>query len=299
LRPITADETAALVAPPAMLDIEAPPPPTVDHRSQQRWVQRFLRSALPVLRETALALEDLRICEDEVDARTIADTLAGDPLMTLKILAHAANVHPERRCADAETVTEALVLIGITPFFRAFGPQVTVEDRLVDRPQALAGLLQVLRRSHRAAEFALAFAVQRMDHDAAVIHEAALLHDFAEILLWLEEPAIALEIQQRQQADPTLRSPAIQRELLQAELADIGHALMQAWHLPRLLLRISDDRHADSAPVKNVLLAIRLARHSANGWDNPALPDDVRDIAALLGLGVEPTWQLLQDVDPV
>jgi HD-like signal output (HDOD) protein len=105
--------------------------------------------------------------------------------------------------------------------------------------------------------------------------------------------------QHLQQADPTLRSPAIQRELLQAELADIGHALMQAWHLPRLLLRISDDRHADSAPVKNVLLAIRLARHSANGWDNPALPDDVRDIATLLGLGVGPTWELLKDVDPV
>jgi hypothetical protein len=49
--------------------------------------------------------------------------------------------------------------------------------------------------------------------------------------------------------------------------------------------------------MRNVLLAIRVARHSTEGWDNPALPDDVRDIAALLQLGLEPTRQLLRDID--
>jgi len=34
-----------------------------------------------------------------------------------------------------------------------------------------------------------------------------------------------------------------------------------------------------------------------SGWDNPALPDDIRDIAALLHLSVEPTRQLLLDID--
>ena len=38
------------------------------------------------------------------------------------------------------------------------------------------------------------FAAHRMDHDAAVLHEAALLHDFAELLLWVRAPALALEI---------------------------------------------------------------------------------------------------------
>ncbi|MCK7495915.1 MAG: hypothetical protein MZW92_36870 [Comamonadaceae bacterium] len=40
-----------------------------------------------------------------------------------------------------------------------------------------------------------------------------------------------------------------------------------------------------------------LARHSAAGWDNAALPDDVRDIAELLHLGEEPTRRLLLDID--
>jgi len=29
-------------------------------------------------------------------------------------------------------------------------------------------------------------------------------------------------------------------------------------------------------------LAVNFARHSANGWDDAALPDDYRDIAELL-----------------
>jgi HD-like signal output (HDOD) protein len=85
--------------------------------------------------------------------------------------------------------------------------------------------------------------------------------------------------------------------VLNVELADVQQALMRAWHLPELLVRISDDRHADSAQVRNVLLAIRLARHTAQGWYNAALPDDVRDIAALLNLGHEPALKLLRDLD--
>jgi hypothetical protein len=264
------------------------------------WVARFDPATLPVLEETALTLEALRANEDAVDAHLLAETVAGDPLLTLKVLAHVSRLRrgrDEDTRGDPETVTAALVLLGIGPFFRAFGPQPTVEAQLAGEPAALAGFRAVLRRSHRAANFALGFAVHRMDRDAPVIHEAALLHDFAELLLWLHAPALALEMANRQAADATLRSAAVQTELLNVELADLQHALMLAWRLPPLLVRISDDRHADNDQVRNVLLAIRVARHSARGWDNPALPDDVREVAALLQLGVEPVQRLLQELD--
>ncbi len=276
------------------------PPITHVPRDIEGWVRCFDPAALPVLAETARTLEALRPNEDDVDAHLLTETVAADPLLTLKVLAHVARL---RRGADdgtrghPETVTAALVLLGIGPFFRAFGPQATVEELLADQPEALAGFEQVLRRSHRAANFALGFAVHRMDHDAPVIHEAALLHDFAELLLWLRAPQLAQRIAARQEADPTLRSAEVQRELLNVELPDLQHALMLAWRLPPLLVRISDDRHADSDPVRNVMLAIRVARHSARGWDNAALPDDVSDIADLLHLGVDPVWRLLHELD--
>ena len=72
---------------------------------------------------------------------------------------------------------------------------------------------------------------------------------------------------------------------------------MRAWRLPELLVRISDDHHAHTAQVRNVLLAIRLARHTQAGWDNAAIPDDVNDIAALLNMRPGPTLNLLQELD--
>lgn len=262
------------------------------------WAKCFDVQALPVLAQTAETIALLQANEDAVDAHLLAETVSLDPLMTLKLMAHVAALqHRLGHATEAETVTAALVLLGIGPFFRTFGTLETVEDALDGLPEALAGFHAVLRRGGRAANFAMSFAVHRMDHDAAVIHEATLLHDFAELLLWLRAPALAAAVAARQAADPTLRSAVVQRELLNVELPDLQHALMLAWRLPTLLVEISDDRHADAAQVKNVLLAVRVARHSANGFDNPALPDDVAEIADLLHLGTEPVWRLLRDVD--
>ena len=261
------------------------------------WVRYFRQLEIPVLASTAAAIEEMRLIEDDVDARIISEAIGRDPLMTLKLLVHASTQGNNRRLTDAETVVEALVLMGITPFFREFGPQPTIEDHLASHPEALAGLQHVLLRADRAARFAASFAIHRSDHDAVVLHEAAQLHDFTEMLLWLHAPEQALELQRRQRADATLRSCAAQRDVLNAELNDIQHVLMQVWRLPEILVRITDDSHAENSQVRNVLLAIRVARHTMSGWDNPALPDDLRDIAALLHLGIEPTRQLLLDID--
>lgn len=261
------------------------------------WVRYFQLVEIPVLPHTAAVLEELRLMQDQVDARTLADELMSDPLMTLKVLSYAAMVQRHRRNNDAETVREALVLTGILPFFAAFGPQPTIVDHLQGQPEALAGLQAVLDRADRAGRFALAFALHRRDHDAAVIYLAALLHDFTEMLLWLNAPALALEMQQRQQADRTLRSSAVQRQCLQVRLGEIQHALMDAWHLPALLVHITDDRKENDPQVRNVLLAVRLARHTHQGWDNPAVPDDVHDIARLLIMPPEATWTWLQELE--
>jgi len=261
------------------------------------WTEHFVCAEVPILAETAAVLERMRANEDDVDAHSLADAICGDPLMTFKVLAHAGTHPSERLLTQAETVTAALLLMGISPFFRTFGHQETVEAHLATRPRALDGLRAVIHRSHRAARFALAFAVHRMDADAAVIHQATLLHDLAEMLLWCHAPSLALDIADRQKAHPDLRSAHAQRAVLNVALRDLQLALMKAWNLPELFVRVGDWRHALCAPVRNVLLAIRVARHTSHGWDNPAIPDDVRDIGDLLNLQPRATLQLLQEVD--
>ena len=262
-----------------------------------QWTALFQAAEIPVLAETAEALELLRVNEDAVDANSLGEMIATDPLMTLKVLAYAAAHRSSRLLTDAETVIAALVLMGITPFFRAFGPQPTVEDRLADHPEALDGLRRVLTRADRSARFALGFAVHRLDPDAAVLHSAAMLHDFAEMLLWVHAPELALQMQQRLRADPHARSAAVQRELLNIELSDLEQALMAAWRLPELLAHITDDKRVNDPQVQSVKLAVRLARHTADGWDNEAVPDDLKEISLLLNMRPEHTLNLLHEFD--
>ena len=287
----------------ALAATAAAPAPIASHlrrplASLGQWLAHFRTAPIPILDATAAAIEELVDHEDAVDAHLLSELMANDPLMTLSLLSHVGL--NARRATDVETVVGALVLMGISPFFRHFATLQKVSDVLpptAEHAAARRGLDAVLRRSHRAARFALAFAAHRLDPDAAVIHEAALLHDFAELLLWCHAPTLALEISTRQQADPSLRSAAAQRAVLGIELSELQLALMRAWRLPELLVQLGDERHAGQIQVRNVRLAVRVARHSAQGWDNPALPDDIADIGALLQLGPAPTLALLHDID--
>lgn len=262
------------------------------------WAARFDPSAIPVLADTAAQLEALRESEDAVDAHLLNEVIGDDPLMSLRVMAHVARLRGERDGGGPETLLGALVMFGIPPFFTSLERLETVDARLAGRPDAWSGFSRVLSRSYRAARFAMAFAVHRMDHDAAVIHQAALLHDFAELLLWIEAPDLALEISRRQARDPTLRSSVAQRDVLGIELSALQQHLMLLWKLPPLLVAISDDNAPrETMQTANVRLAIRVARHSAAGWDNAALPDDFEDIAALLQLAPLHVQRLLVEVD--
>lgn len=267
------------------------------------WTARLRDAPIPVRTRTTRSIEALAELEEargNVDPQMLAEPTTADPLMTIAVLAHAGRHRRASQITDAETVTAAIMMMGIGTFFRAFGQMPTVEQQLADWPAALSGLSRVMTRAQRAAQFALGFAVHRMDSDAAVIQEAALLHDFSEMLLWCHAPALALAVQARQEADPTLRSAQAQEAVLNIRLADLEQALMKAWGMPELLVQLTDDgnTHALVAPQRRtVQLAVRLARHSARGWDNAALPDDLADIADFLNLSPHATKRLLQQLN--
>jgi HD-like signal output (HDOD) protein len=261
------------------------------------WLRHFRAAEVPVLRETVDAIEALRANEDATDANSIGEEIGGDPLMTLKILIYASAHRSRRVETSVETVIAALVMMGIPPFFRAFSDQMSVEDRLGHDADALAGVGRVLRRAHRGARFALAFAIHRTDPNAATIHAAALLHEFAELLLWCHAPGLALTIQRIQRDNPTMRSSAVQQQVLNVDLASLQEALISAWQLPRLLSETGSEPQAGNTGARTVALAARLARHTAKGWDNAAVPDDISEIANLLNLSVAATSHLAMQIE--
>jgi HD-like signal output (HDOD) protein len=120
-----------------------------------------------------------------------------------------------------------------------------------------------------------------------------LLHNIAEILMWCFSPDQMLKIRDIQQHDKSLRSRSVQEQVLGFALDDLQTALVKAWALPELLLTMMDAACARQTRVHTVTLAINLARHSANGWDDAALPDDYKELGELLHLPTEQAMSMV------
>jgi HD-like signal output (HDOD) protein len=267
-------------------------------RDLDAWTRYFQSAEVPVLSSTSRRIETLRADEDNVDANMLGEVIDRDPLMTLKLMALVASKRRPGVVTETESVTTSLVMMGISPFFSNFGLQPTLQKWLADQPRALRGLANLMRRAERAAYFAQGFAVHRGDTDVGVIRLAAFLYDFAEMLMWCHAPTLQQHIVELQRADPTLRTAAVQRSVFNIELDDLRQTLMKLWRLPELLVRISDNRHPEQSIVRNVVLAVRLARHTADGWNNAAIPDDVDEIAQLLNATPRVALAFVRKIDP-
>jgi len=253
-------------------------------RSIESWVQFLSEKEIPVMRQTARAMAEARERIGDVNAREISAIALRDPLMTVRILRFTLRHRGKRNLQDITTVEHAVMMLGIEPFFNHFAQLDAAEDQLKPHPQALLGLLHVVRRAQRAARYAADWAIWRRDLNSEEVAVAAILHDLAEELMWCFAPQQALQILAMQKAAPTMRSADAQAAVLGFPLIDLQLALCMKWQLPELLLSLINDAHSEQGRVRNVKLAVDLARHSAHGWDNPALPDDYLAIEALMNI---------------
>lgn len=268
----------------------------IDHPLQdiEAWLVLFSNSSLPVLRQTVRRLDEMRDHLERVDPRELARLILQDPIMTVRVLAYIQPFHGKALQHDITTIAGAIMMSGIEPFFKRFSELPTIEAMLKgEDPHALLGVVQVIRRAQRAADYAQDWAKWRHDLNVEEVRIAALLHDLAEILVWCFAPALGLKMRHTLVSHPGLRSAQAQEEVLGFTLLEMQLALCGVWHLPELLKQLIDDTNADRPRVRNVNLAVRLARHSANGWDDPALPDDYRDIAEFLHLTPEAVQERL------
>lgn len=253
----------------------------------EAWVIFFSNNEMPILRQTARRLEEAHQNLDNVSGRDISTIVLQDPLMAIRVLAYIQSLQGKHLRSDITTIANAIMMLGVEPFFKKFENSITIEAMLKNEPQALLGVLQVIRRVQRASKYAHEWAFERHDMNVEEVAIAALLHDLAEILLWCFAPKLAVEIREKQQTDRTLRSTAAQEQVLGIRLFDLQAAVCRAWHLPELLNALMDDANAHLPRVQNVSLAVNLARHSTGDWGDAALPDDFAGIEKLLHISRE------------
>ena len=258
------------------------------------WLALFGRADIPVLRHTTRDLARLRDGQGMLNASSIADVVTDDPLMTLKLLRYMQRRKRNSQAYELVDVKQMLLMLGLDAFFQAVPATPTVEEPLRGHLDALVYLLQTVRRSQRAAEYAFDWALRLHDLHAQEVLVSVLLSHAAEMLMWCFNPEQMLEIRRRQQADASLRSADVQQAVLGFTGQELQRQLTLEWMLPELLQNLMDPALSQTPRVRNVMLAINLARHSAQGWDNAALSDDYLEIGRLLRMEPERVRSLVK-----
>lgn len=246
------------------------------------YIRYFSTKDIPVLRRSMRALLELREHEEAVSGKAITAEVLRDPMLALRVLVYLESHRRRSQNHDITTIDRAIMMMGIRPFFLQFGNLPTAEERLSAHPKALVGLLRVVGRAKHAAKWARDFAIQRHDIDVDEVTVAALLHEAPEILFWCFAPDLMLRVENLRASNPGVRSAVLQQSILGVTMAEVQAVLVKEWHLPQLLIALMDKGHADNPRIRTVSLACDLARHAANGWNDPALPDDYSAIAELL-----------------
>lgn len=255
---------------------------TTESNALNQWVATLSAANIPVLKQTARALVTLHEDENKLSARGVADVIAADPMLTVKLLRYLQQHKHRSQTNEVIQVEQALIMLGVETFYNKIPASPLVQEALAGKTDALIHLLHVIHRSHRASEYAMDWAIRLSNLHYEEVRIAALLHDLAEMLMWSFAPQDMLTIYTMQKQDKSLRSRAVQEQVLGFALGDLQKALVKEWGLPALLLKLMDDDNAKQIQVRNVVLAVNLARHSANGWNDAALPDDYKELGELL-----------------
>lgn len=262
-------------------------------KSLEYWVGLLTHADLPVLKQTARELAELREDDRRLTANSVAEVIARDPIMTVKLLRYLQKHKHKIQTTEIVQVEQALLMLGLGTFFNKIAPEPLAEDMLRSHLIALPRMLRVVHRSHRASEYAKDWAVRLRDLHYEEVRIAALLHDIAEILMWCFAPDSMSEIREMRHKDRALRSQSAQELVLGFNLIELQKELVVRWSLPQLLFTLMNDYGSDNPRVRNVVLAANLARHSARGWDDAALPDDYKDIGELLRMSAEDVMEII------
>lgn len=261
------------------------------------WLNYLSRAEIPVLKQTARSIERLRTQDSEnLNARDIADVVDHDPMMTVKLLRYVQTHKSRHQLHELVENEQAIMMLGLNVFFERVGTGASCDAKLQRHPEALLCLLNTVKRAQRAAKYAYEWALRLHDTHMEEVRVTALLTHYSEMFMWCFNPDQMLEIRHRQEADKHLRSADIQQQVLGFTGRELQAALTAKWHLPRLLLALTDQEQADNPRVRNVLLAVDLARHSALNWDDAALPDDYNKIADLLRLDEEQVVAMVRKI---
>jgi HD-like signal output (HDOD) protein len=247
-------------------------------------IEELTAQPLPIFGHSARAFRQINIEGGGSAYEGFGDIILKDPGLALHTLnqLHAASSKPLR--TEISSMAQAAMMLGIERAQRLPVGRPQLERSL--RGMARQGYIRTACRAFHGAFQAWDWAHIRKDHAPEEMLLAALLHDVAEMALWVSAPD-KMHLFRKLMLKDGLATDEAQYIAFGESLEHFSRQIATRWHLPPLVNEALRPESVSNPRVQGVVLAVQLARAAERGWYWEKTERLLPQIADYLGASVD------------
>lgn len=243
-------------------------------RGLDTWVRKLTKQNMLAIGKVIAELNNLT-GRDDTEINQLAEVILRDPNLTTHVLRAANTVYYNHSGSPINTVSRAIVLIGLKGM-RAICISLLLINSLLKQGPRERMLLLIAQGLHAATQ--ARDLIMRQDAEAAEeVFIAALLFNLGEMAFLANEP-ITDENVALWSGDTRDRHEASER-ILGTTFKAITRALAKHWRLGETLQQALYPAQEPSAKVQAVILGERISRAALKGWDSNAVKKVIEEVS--------------------
>lgn len=254
------------------------------------WLRKLTRQNMPAVGKVIADLNSLTGSE-ESDVNQLAEVILRDPNLTSHVLRVANSVHYNYSNFPINTISRAIVLIGLKGM-RAVCISLLLIDSLLKKGSKDRLLLLMAQGLHAATQARDLAKIQ--DEDAAEeVFIAALLFNLGEMAFLAHEKITEANADLLDE-NAKVRRDAMER-ILGTSFKAITRGLAKHWKLGDTLEQSLYPGREPNGKVRAVIIGERMSRAALQGWDSSAAKKVVEEIAQYANIDMDQSLKLAQD----
>lgn len=250
--------------------------------SLKAWVDNLRTKNMPVLGKVVAELNKITD-SDETSAMQLSEVILRDPNLTSHVLRVANSVTYNYSKQKINTISRAIVLIGMKGM-RAICISLLILDRLLhDQPKTR--VIALVAQGFHAATQAQNVLGSDNAEDAEEVFIAALLFNLGEMAFWMYQK-INEQNNDLLSDDPALRKIAMEN-VLGGSFKGLTRELAKHWKLGDTVQEALYPGSSPSIKAQAVITGERISRAALYGWDSPQVGKVLKEVASLRSISTE------------